>query len=671
MRDQHYSQIFDHLYDGVIVTDLDGVISDWNRGAERVFGYSKQEMIGETPSVLHYPEESAVLTEKILRGVASDGQWIGEINFICKNGDERTCETTVAPLYDENGDQYGTVGINRDISARKLAERQIKSDQLVLEQRVKDRTRDLTAARSRMQYLVSGCPAVLYISKPLGDFGATYVSPNVSRLTGFPSEAFVQDAGFWGEHIHPEDRERVFRDLKQLFQEDQHSHEYRFRVSDGSFMWIRDEMRLMREPNGEPTEVVGYLMDISQRKIAEKEIEVAHAELEKRVELRTAELHSSKQRLEDALVELQQAERKVIQQERLRITGEMASGISHNLNNMLSPAVSLIDLVYQEPGLSDRARTWVDAIRTGTTDAAELVRRLGTLCVAANQEDRFEEVDVKALISEIPLLTMGKWRDEPLKSGRKISIELELNDVPIISACPADLRQCLTNLIFNAVDAMPQGGIVRVGLHHNNDSVLISVHDDGQGMSAMIRNKCTEPFFTTKDSGSGLGLSSCLEIVHQHNGKLTVESELGIGTKFRIELPVNRECTRSDVSSDAWQVLYIDDEPSVRSSMLLLFEAHGHRIDVAESGPVGMQKFRERDYDIVITDFSMPEMNGRDVAAQVKESRPDTIVLLATGWPASQIEAAPNGSSPEDAIIEKPAKFDQIYAVIRQIKLEE
>jgi PAS domain S-box-containing protein len=676
-----YAQIFDHLRDGVMVTDAEGTIVDWNVGAERLFGYSKREIIGQTPAILQEPNEGPVLAKSLLEDVAEGGVWRGEITMICKNGEKRTCETTLTPLFNEGAEfsegaeQVGIVIVTHDITSRKLAEQRIECDRLALEQIVERSTQELQIAQWRLQNLVVNSPAMPYTRRRDADFAVTYVSPQVSLVTGYDRTDFTTQTSFWEQRIHPGDKERVVCELDAVIQHGiKHSPEYRFRHANGSYFWVRDEMNMVNDSAGHPLEIVGYWTDITERKAAEREVLEVNNQLEMRVAQRTSELHASNARLATAHEALKRSKQKSAEQARLGAIGEIASGVSHNLNNMLSPSIILLDLLLTQEGLSGQTRELVSAIRTGTHDAAQLVSRLGLLYRKKDLEAKHEPVDLHELMEEIPALTAGKWRCEPRETGRDITLELQLEKVPIINANATDLRQCLVNLVFNAVDAIKHSGVIYLRLKNKGDSVVITVQDSGRGMTAIEQQQCLEPFFTTKAAGTGLGLPLCVGIVENHQGQFSLRSTPCEGTSIDIEIPVKPLAQvlpggEAESLLATYRILYIDDEPIVRKSMALLLETLGHKTDVAENGFVGIEKFKENEYDIVISDFSMPGLNGRRVASAIKALSPATIVILVTGWPVAHIAPDAQEEALEDSIIGKPVTIEKLRNVLNTTKL--
>src|SRR6185436_7897772 len=289
-----------------------------------------------------------------------------------------------------------------------------------------------------------------------------------------------------------------------------------------------------------------------------------------------AALQRSHRRLEETLAQLKTTQRQVLQQERLRAMGQMASGIAHDFNNSLSPIVGFAELLLRRPDLpKDTARSYVQLINTAANDAASVIRRLRELYRERSEIAPGAPVDLRRCIDEVVALTQPRWKSEALGRGIAIRIETDVVDVPVIQGDAAGIREMLANLIFNAVDAMPQGGTISVRARAEGGDVRLEVKDTGAGMTEEVRQRCLEPFFSTKGKhGTGLGLSMVHATVEEHRGTLTVESEPGHGTVFIVRLPVQARTEAPPSEENVPQpprqlrVLVVEDEPMVRMGVV-------------------------------------------------------------------------------------------------------
>jgi signal transduction histidine kinase len=282
------------------------------------------------------------------------------------------------------------------------------------------------------------------------------------------------------------------------------------------------------------SELLMRIRNLLRSRLLHLALEKQNSVLEQKVSERTAELSN-------ALKELKETQKQIVQQERLRAFAEMAGGVVHDFNNALIAIIGYSDLILNEPDiLTDRsmALSYLKTMNTAGRDAAQVVRRLRDFYRSRESEDIFGPVDLNELIQQSVSLTQPKWKTQALTAGRKIDLELDLEKVPPVNGNPSELREALTNLIFNAVDAMPAGGTVTLRSRPEDDSVLFEISDTGTGMSEDIRTRCLEPFFSTKgEKGTGLGLSMVFGIIKRHNGTLDIESAVDHGSTFRIRLP--------------------------------------------------------------------------------------------------------------------------------------
>jgi signal transduction histidine kinase len=282
------------------------------------------------------------------------------------------------------------------------------------------------------------------------------------------------------------------------------------------------------------TELLMRIRNLIRTRLLHLELEKQNMVLEEKVSERTAELSS-------ALTELKQTQKQIVQQERLRAFGEMAGGVVHDFNNALISIIGYSDLLLDDPDiLADRSMTlsYLKTMNTAGRDAAQVVSRLRDFYRSRESEDIFAAVDLNEVIEQSVSLTQPKWKTQALTSGRKIEMELDLEKLPPVSGNPAELREAFTNLIFNAVDAMPAGGTVTLRSHPEDNAVLFEISDTGTGMNEDVRIRCLEPFFSTKgEKGTGLGLSMVFGIIKRHNGTLDIESAVDRGSTFRIRLP--------------------------------------------------------------------------------------------------------------------------------------
>jgi signal transduction histidine kinase/CheY-like chemotaxis protein len=406
--------------------------------------------------------------------------------------------------------------------------------------------------------------------------------------------------------------------------------------------------------------VAGSVENLTRRKQAEEDLRATNRELEK------------------ALAELKATQQQIIQQERMSAIGQMASGIAHDFNNTLMPILGFSDLLLKNDAmLSNKveARRCLEMLRTSAQDAANVVNRLREFYRPIANDEEFPIVDLAKIVQQAVSLTEPKWRHQAQANGVTISVATELKAQPIVAGEESALREILTNLIFNAVDAMPDGGAILLETSIDDKNAVIKVADSGTGMTEAVRQRCLEPFFSTKgERGTGLGLSMVYGIVERHRGKLEIESTLGKGTTFIIRLPLAEELPLeqlvADVSarlpSSSLNVLIVDDEARIREVVSTYLRCDGHRVAAAASGREALEKFRRQPFDIVVVDRVMPEMSGEQTARFIKQLNPNIPIIMLTGFGAL-IEVT--GSEPQaiDVVLNKPITIDALRNTIQKL----
>jgi signal transduction histidine kinase len=366
--------------------------------------------------------------------------------------------------------------------------------------------------------------------------------------------------------------------------------------------------------------------------------------VEKRESIETLVLKN--RQLKGALAELSKTQDQVVQQERLNALGQMVSGIVHDFNNVLMPIVGLSELlVTEEDELADQddVRDIVASIRSAAADAREIVRRLREFYRPDDSLD-VVPVPVGELADAVLGLTEPAWKTQSEADGRPVEISVDAPDSLSVMANEARLREVLTNLVLNAVDAMPEGGAIRVTGEREGRWGVIRVADSGHGMTEEVRRRCFEPFYSTKgERGTGLGLAVCHGIVERHGGRLEIDTAVGTGTTISVYLPLlsvgfaEERCVRPPVNEVDYplhhlKVLVIDDDRGPRRILSRFLTRDGHTVVTAASGSEGIERLKHGDFDLVVTDRAMPEMNGDQVASEVKRQWPDLPVILLTGF---------------------------------------
>jgi PAS domain S-box-containing protein len=387
-----------------------------------------------------------------------------------------------------------------------------------------------------------------------------------------------------------------------------------------------------------------------------------------------AALQQSHRMLEETLVQLKATQQQMLQQERLRAMGQMASGIAHDFNNSLSPIVGFAELLLRTPDLPrETTQAYAELITTAALDAASVIKRLRELYRERDETAVDSAVDLGRCIDEVVALTQPRWKNQALGQGIAIRVDTRVAKVPLVTGDAPAIREMLANLIFNAVDAMPEGGTITVRARAENNDVLLEVADTGTGMTDDVRQRCLEPFFSTKGKqGTGLGLSLVHRTIERHGGTLTIASEPGRGSAFAVRLPGRDKVATSSTPRESpaptrpLRVLLVDDDPLVRKSVVAQLETQGHTVETAANGREGLERFAAGRFDLVVTDRAMPEMGGDQVAAQVARSTPATPVIMLTGF-GDLMEAKGDHPPGVGTIVGKPVTLDALTRAIREV----
>jgi signal transduction histidine kinase len=397
--------------------------------------------------------------------------------------------------------------------------------------------------------------------------------------------------------------------------------------------------------------------------------------------------------LQRAYEELRRTQQMVVQQERLRALGQMASGVAHDVNNALSPIVAYSELLLSTlPDLPEASKHYLQTINQAGGDIAQIVTRMREFYRRRSDAEPLLPLNINQIIEEVIELTRPRWRDLSQRQGISIQIQRELeSQPPLLLSDPSELREALINLVFNAVDAMPQGGTITFVTRSisgpaseesgaSERQLQVEVKDNGIGMDEKTRQRCLEPFFSTKAQrgGTGLGLAMVYGMMQRHDGTIEIDSAPGRGTCFRLTFPV-REKSSQTVRGTLPQVkpkrslhiLCIDDDAQVRQLLDDCLTHFNHRVMVASGGEHGMELFRtamqkNQPYEVVITDLGMPKMDGHQVARTIKAESPNTPIIMMTGWGTIMREEGETASE-VDAVIGKPPRMRELNDLLLRV----
>jgi CheY-like chemotaxis protein len=357
--------------------------------------------------------------------------------------------------------------------------------------------------------------------------------------------------------------------------------------------------------------------------------------------------------------------------ETLRALGELAGGAAHHLNNLLTIVVGRIQLMRRSVREEKLARP-LEIIERAAKDGAEVVRRLQQFAgMRRTVEPR--TVDLNHIVTDVIEMTRGRWQDAERGQGTEIVVDARTTPLPQVQGDPAALREMVTNLVLNAIEAMPRGGCLAVETSVHGSSAVIVITDTGVGMTEEVRQRAHEPFFTTKGvRATGLGLSVAFGIARRHGGELTLQSEADHGTSVRVSIPIPAGATPPPPPTAALagrrrRVLLVDDEDEVRAALAEMLIAQGHEVVQAGGGPDALRLLEEDGrIELVLTDLVMPAMSGWELAGAVKARRPALPVGVVTGW-GDVPEAAPPARQSVDFVLPKPVTLEALAEAIGRL----
>lgn len=358
-----------------------------------------------------------------------------------------------------------------------------------------------------------------------------------------------------------------------------------------------------------------------------------------------------------------------LQTEKLRAMGVMASGIAHDFNNMLSVIVGTVEMLMartKDPGI----RNLADTIKKAALDGAETVRRIGEFSHVQTNESGFVAVDLNQVIRDAVELTKPRWKNQAQSQGMAIRIKTDLRPVGLVKGRPSELREVLVNLLFNAIEAMPEGGDIVVRTGKRDCFVVITVTDTGCGVSEDLKQRAFDPFFTTKGTeGSGLGLSVSYGIVRRHKGEISLCSWPGKGTKVVVKLPVADASKEIETREEPQpgtrgaRILVIENDEGIRNMLVGMLGLGGHDVEAFASDREGLTAFQPGRYDVVFTSLGMPDMKHWEIAEAIKaqDSRVPVVLLTGRRQAINEEDAKASGI---DFVLSKPVQYQQLMRLV-------
>ncbi len=612
--EERYRDLVENIEDIIYVVDAQGNIAFANRASERSTGYAKDELIKKNFHDLLLPESYEYAGWIFERQLAGEDVGTFELQLKKKDGQIVVVETRERPVWD--GDRIVEIrGLGRDVTVRKKTEEMLRQFE------------------EKWRNFIETSRDVIFLTNLDGKI--IDINPAGLELSGYTREEFI-GSNISDNYRDPGDRELFIATIMEKgFVKDL---ELDLRRKDESIAHCLVTATQRRDRGGNVIGFQGIIKDITEKKNLEQQL---------------------------------------IQAQKMEAIVALAGGIAHNFNNILVGIMGYSEYLLSKKGRDDPDHKALKTIHEGTMRASNLVKQL--LSTARVGQYHPARVNLNDVIEGILPLILGTF-------NKSIEIVTHLSgDLMIIEADTGQLEQSLLNLCINARDAMPSGGslIIETANRHldrefveahlglrEGTYVVLSVTDTGVGMTPEVSERIFEPFFTTKDQagGKGMGLSTVYGIMKNHSGKITVYSEIGKGTTFRLYFPTPVEGPSEDSPTgeekkeeDRTTILLVDDDSAVRQLWSGFLSDQGYRVIVAEDGDSAIEILEGRPdgIDLAIVDLVMPGIGGKETIRRLREIRPDVKVLASSGYSANG-QARDMVQMDIDGFIQKPSQLSEL-----------
>jgi PAS domain S-box-containing protein len=603
---KEWETTFDAMSDGIFIFDQTGKLIRANRAGAAMEDTWPHLLLGrQCCDILRTHGDEECIVEKCLKDGRSVTTEVTPERF------NRPLLVTVEPISEQGRGNVGAVCTARDLSELRKAEAMAREHQSLL-------TNILESVREPICAI-----------DPTGYF--MWLNSATHNAGGYRPDDLI--GHHFLELIYPADREIARAYFESALKGETQSYEVRYHTRDGEVRYaLFDNAPLVIDER--ITGVLGIMRDVTEQK---------------------------------------QQRQRVAQADKLRALGQLASGVAHDFNNALAAVLGRAQLMRRQ--IKDEAITRnLDIIQTAAEDAAATVRRIQTFA-RQSQGTEFEMLDASKLLRDAVEITRTRWENEARMRGLHYEVELDAAPQSFVSGNASELREVFVNLIVNAVDAMPFGGRLSISCERADSHRRLRFADTGTGMTEDVREKIFEPFYTTKGAqGTGLGLSVSYGIIERHGGSISVESEIGHGSTFLIDLPAARaaradshDIAQEQTSTPALSILVVDDEQVVRETLSEMLVVMEHRVTSVGSGPEALERLtRGEHFDLVFTDLSMPEMDGWEVAREIRRRWPEVAIALVTGY-GKGTEPPSGEKNLIDGVVGKPFDFTEVSEAIAQV----
>jgi len=617
--EKQIEQLAKQLPDSLVVI-VDGLIQYIAGGFFSHLNFSNDDWIGKPLTELATENQKEVL-ERV--------QWECENLTVTDSSEYRTID--FLGYFDDNGEVWvefrgkmgvwqdtpAIIGILTDITARKRRENKLRHN------------------HKNQQALITYMPALVYRCGCDHNQSMEYLSLETDQLTGYSfEELMVDNLISFEDLIIPSDRQLVFESINSVAESGQSFEiDYRITAKNGEVKYVQEIGRSIQDESGEFAGFIGMIFDVSEKR---------------------------------------QTEEKLLQSERMVAMGEMASGVAHDFNNVLTGILGRAQLL-QFMDIPENFLNDIQTIEKIAHDGAEIVRRIQVFTRSRNASN-LTPVDMNSVIRDVVDLMKPRWHDQAKSNNIHINMLTELNPIPRIKGNETELREALTNLINNAIDAIRDQGSIWIISEQSGDNIHIYVKDDGMGIPSGNQRKIFAPFYSTKGmDGSGLGLSVTRKIVERHNGEITVESESEKGTEFQLVFPMAKMLTNENKDTESPQsdiiparILIIEMEQNVRTLMQDILERDGHEVHSFDNVLEALSSQKEIKPDIIISDISSTGTEGEELVRQIRNNQPGANIVLSSGLDDHVYQEKMRNSKVE-LMIKKPFDIKQLRSVIAQI----
>ncbi len=603
---------FDAMADAVAIIDADDRLLQANRAYCRLEGIPPERLVGRPYTEIVHPQGDWQECE------ACRARLEGRNALVTLRPEERPInkhlEIRVDQIRNDEGRRIGAVQVIRDLTDMRRAEAEAeKSDAL-------------------LKNIVDAAYDAVYATDLKGNF----LWANRRAIDLFARDSRPLEGELFLRAIHTDDLERVRRNFLAAVNGEAERYEARFLTSDGGV----GHALITNSPIYDGDEVVavlGIARDITDERLA--------AEQTRR-------------------------------DDKLRALGQLASGVAHNFNNSLTAVLGYTQMVLgkiDDPALCRHLKT----VEMAAMDATRMVQRIQSFA-RQRKDESWGPSELNVIVRDAIDLTRSRWKDDARASGVNYDIIFRPQEGTVVMCDQSAMREVFVNLIINALDAMPAGGRLTISTSVENDIVVVNFADTGVGISEETRHRIFEPFFTTKGAkGNGLGLAVAYGIVERHGGEIQVESEPGKGATFTLKMSIalDSEIVASDMTEEQLArqafVLVVDDEVPIRALLANVLRARGHKVLLADDGIAGLRALEGSCFDLVITDVSMPGLDGWTLVKEVRRRWPDTKVMVVTGYGDMVETIVPGGDiSLADAFVPKPFDIADIDLRINELLLE-